>query len=137
MRDVVQLLAWILALMAAAILINTTLLRTLSEHRQLYVLHAIGLPHWFIHTAAAMENLILVGLGTALGLGAATVAGGISSEFLARYLPYAPAGDLVLLTGPLLAGIAAAALLISLLATIPPLVRLGWFSDHSALAGGN
>jgi ABC-type lipoprotein release transport system permease subunit len=136
MRDVVELLAWILALMAAAILLNTTLLRTLSEQRRLYVLHAIGLPHWFIHAAAAIENAILVSFGTGVGLGIAAAAGPASSELLASYLPYAPAGDLVLLTTPLLAGIAAIALGIALLSTIPPLMRLAWFSDLSTLRGG-
>ena len=137
MRDVVELLAWILALMAAAILLNTTLLRTLAEHRRLYVLHAIGLPHWFIHAAAAIENGVLVTLGTGVGLALATAAGGASSELLASYLPYAPAGDLVLLSGPLLGWIGAIAVGIGLLATVPPLLRLAWFSDLSTLQGGS
>lgn len=136
MRDVVDILAWVLAIMAGAILLNTTLLRTLAEHKRFYVLHAIGLQKWFIYGSAFVENLLLVALGCGLGLVSAHFAGGWSTEILTGYLPYAPDGNLIALPFSFMGSILMAAIGLGIVATIPPLIRLAWFSDLSALRRG-
>ena len=135
MRDVVRLLAWVLALMAGAVLLNTTLLRTLAEHRKMFTLHAIGISNRFIYGAAILENLLLVAGGAALGIGGAMAAGAWSSSVLTGYLPYAPSGNLVAVTPAMALAVAGAALAVGLVATLPPLLRLRWFSGVGAFRG--
>ncbi len=136
LRDVIEILAVILALMAAAILLNTTLLRTLSETRRMFVLHAIGFRRRFIYGAACLENLVLVLIGCGLGLGAAWSLGAWSTEQLVAYLPYAPKGDLVHIPANVVLAIVGGGLLIGVLATLPPLLRLRRFGDLSILREG-
>ena len=136
MEDVVGVLAWILALMAATILLNTTLLRTLGEHKRLFVLHAIGFRRRFIYGVALVENLVLGVAGAGLGVLAAIAFGGWSSELLTDYLPYAPKGDLVLVPARVSGAIVLGALVIGMLATLPPLLRIRAFGDLSSLRDG-
>ncbi|MEC9072512.1 MAG: ABC transporter permease, partial [Myxococcota bacterium] len=133
MGDVAQVLAGVLALMAAALLLNTTLLRTLGEHRRLFVLHAIGFRRRFIYGVALVENIALVVTGACLGLGCSVLFAGWSSAFLSSYLPYAPQGNLVILSGDVIGGVLGGALLIGILATLPPLARIRSYGDISAL----
>jgi len=135
MRAVVTILAWILAAMAIAILLNTALLRTLAEHKKMFILNAIGFKKTFIFTAALIENLVLVVSGAALGLIFATGLGSWSTAQLTGYLPYAPPGNLVSLSGSDFLILFVAALIGAFIATIPALIRLSWFSNLSAFRG--
>jgi ABC-type lipoprotein release transport system permease subunit len=132
MKAVVTILAWILAAMAVALLFNTALLRTLAEHKKMFILDAIGFQKRFIYAAALMENLFLVILGSLLGLLAAHFLGGWSTTLLIGYLPYAPSGNLVRVPGDLAAMILGASLIAALIATLPSLIRITWFSNVSA-----
>lgn len=136
LRDVIEVLALILAAMAAAILLNTTLLRTLGETRRMFVLHAIGFRRSFIYGAACIENLLLVLLGCVVGLGTAWLLSGWSTARLVAYLPYAPKGDLVQIPGEVTAAILIGGVVIGLLATLPPLLRLRQFGDLTILREG-
>ena len=54
---------------------------------------------------------------------------------LTGYLPYAPKGNLVMILSDVSASVALGALGLAGLATVPPLVRIGRYSDLSALRG--
>ncbi len=136
LRDVVVVLAWILAIMAAAVLLNTTLLRTLGEYKRFFVLHAIGFRRRFIFGAALVENMIIVVAGSAAGLVLSVALGGLSSRVLTGYLPYAPDGNLVDVPVPVAVAIVGGAILIGVLATVLPLLRLRRFGDLSVLREG-
>ena len=136
LQDVVAILALALALLAGLVLLNTTLLRTLAEHRRLYTLQLIGVPSWFLSVAALTESAILALVGAGVGLALAASTGHWASEELVTYLPYAPAGDLVALSPSLLLTILASALGLALLATLFPLVRVIWFADLASLREG-
>lgn len=133
LRDVVGFLASILGVMAAVILVNTALLRSLGEARRLYTLVAIGLRRRFIWAAAFVENAIVVLLGAGVGLLLAQVMGPWSSLHLARYLPYEPQGNLVEVPMALVLELLGAALALGVVATLPALVQLAWFSDLETL----
>ncbi len=135
MKDVVALLATILALLAAAILVNTSLLRVIAEHQRFAALHAIGLSRVSLVGAAAVENLLLVGSGAILGLTVAALAGGPSGELLADYLPYIPAGSLVEIPAELAGTVLLGAIVLSLVTSIVPAYRLRTLGDLSALRG--
>jgi len=135
MADVVTILAVVLALLATAILVNTTLLRVIAEHKRFVALHAIGVPRTSLALATGIENLTLVGLGAALGLLLAHVGGGLSGELLADYVPYVPAGDLVSVPLSLSLRILGGAVMLSLLTTLVPVIRLRRLGDLSDLRG--
>ena len=135
MRGVVSVLAATLMLMGAVVLVNSSLLRLLSEHKRMVVLHAIGFPGRFVYGAALIENLALVFIGTVVGLIGAPVLGRISTQVLTNYLPYDPSGDLVAISAPLALGVLCGSLLLGVLATLPAVFRLRFFSDLSALRG--
>jgi predicted lysophospholipase L1 biosynthesis ABC-type transport system permease subunit len=135
MRGVVQILASVLALMAGALLLNTGLLRSLGEHRQQAVLRAIGFPDRFVVGASLVENLLLVGLGAALGVGLASVGGMGASAVLADYLPYAPSGNLVSVSAVLGGQVMLGSAVLAGVATLPAWIRLRFFTELSALRG--
>ncbi len=124
LRDVVNLLAGFLAVLAALVLLNAALLRALTDHRQLLLLRAIGLPFRFLAAAALTETLLLVLAGTTTGLGAASALGLWSSRLLIGYLPYEPKGNLILLDAASAWGMVAAAVGLGVLATLPALYRV-------------
>jgi putative ABC transport system permease protein len=136
LRDVIALLAGALALLAGLVLLNTTLLRTLSEHRRLYTLQVIGVPGWFLAAAAVIESTLLALIGAALGLSIAAATGGWASALLVTYLPYAPSGDLIALSTELQLSILATSLALAVVATIPPVARVLWLSKLSSLREG-
>jgi putative ABC transport system permease protein len=136
LRDVIALLAGALALLAGLVLLNTTMLRTLSEHRRLYTLQVIGVPGWFLAAAAVIESTLLALIGAALGLSIAAATGGWASALLVTYLPYAPSGDLIALSTELQLSILATSLALAVVATIPPVARVLWLSKLSSLREG-
>lgn len=133
LRGVVSLLAGVLGLLGAALLGNTTLLRALSEHRRHAVLRAAGFAPAWIAAAMLVETLLLVAPGVGIGLALAGLARTPSGALLAGYLPYAPSGELVALGAPLAVLIAAAAVGLGLLATLPALLRMATGDVHRAL----
>jgi ABC-type lipoprotein release transport system permease subunit len=135
MGDVVTLLAVVLALLAAAILVNTSLLRIMAEHSRFAALHAIGLSRRSLVAAAAVENLLLVGSGALLGLALATSAGGVSGDLLSDYLPYVPAGRLVSIPPSVALLVFGGALLLSVLTSLVPAYRLRTLGDLTELRG--
>lgn len=136
MRDVASILALALALLAGLVLLLATLLRTLSEHRRLYTLRVIGVPAWFMGTAAVLESVLLALCGALLGMGLATWTGGWASGVLVDYLPYAPDGNLIALPLELGLSILGLALALAVAATLPPLARVLWLSDLQSLREG-
>ncbi len=136
LQEVVRVLAFALALLAGLVLLNATLLRTLSEHKRLYTLQLIGVPAWFIACASAIESLILALGGALLGLVGASVSGSWASAQLVDYLPYAPQGDLIELSAEIQLSVLLSALLLALLATLPPLIRVSRFAQLSSLREG-
>lgn len=124
MKDVIQVLSWILALMAGAVLLNTTLIRTLGEQRKLATLQLCGVPSGFIAAVAIAENMLLSMGGIGLGLLSAAVLRSVSVSALLNYVPYTPSGDLLALSGSLVASFFAFGVVLALVATLPPLVRL-------------
>lgn len=135
MGDVVTLLSVILALLAAAILVNTSLLRIMAEHSRFAALHAIGLSRRSLVAAAAVENLLLVGSGTLLGLALAMGGGGLTGDLLSDYLPYVPAGRLVTVPASVAALVLGGALALSLLTSLVPAYRLRSLGDLTDLRG--
>lgn len=135
MKDVVALLAVVLALLAAAILVNTSLLRLIAEHSRFAALHAIGFPRTSLAMAAAVENLMLVGTGALLGLSLAVVGGGPTGQILADYLPYVPAGSLVEIPAGVAVVVLGGALVLSLVTSLVPAFRLRRLGDLTALRG--
>jgi putative ABC transport system permease protein len=133
LREVVRLLALLLAVMAGAVLLNTALLRTLGEHRRMAVLRAIGLPLRFLAAAALVENALLAGAGALLGAAATLALAPLASVRLAAYLPYSPEGNLVALPLPLAAAVLLGALGIGVLAGAPPVLRLRRLNSVLAL----
>jgi putative ABC transport system permease protein len=135
MGDVVAILAAVLALLAAAILVNTSLLRLMSEHKRYVALHAIGLSRTSLALAAAVESLILAGAGTVLGLALASAGGRLTSMVLADYVPYVPAGELVAVPPSVSAAVLGGALGLALLTALVPMIRLRRLGDLSDLRG--
>lgn len=136
LRAVVRLLAGVLGVLGLALLLNTTLLRSLGEHRRMAVLHAIGFGPGFITGAALVESLLIVGAGAVLGLVAAPVLRPLTGARLAHYLPYAPDGNLVQLDLTTVGVVLGAATLAAVLATLPALARLRVAGPLSALRSG-
>jgi ABC-type antimicrobial peptide transport system permease subunit len=135
MGDVVAILAAVLALLAAAILVNTSLLRVMAEHKRYVALHAIGLSRTSLAMAAAVESLILAGAGTVLGLLLASLGGGLTGGLLADYVPYVPAGDLVTVPPSVSVAVLAGALGLALITALVPVIRLRHLGDLSDLRG--
>jgi putative ABC transport system permease protein len=133
LRGVVSLLTGVLGLLGAALMGNTTLLRALSEHRRHAVLRAAGFAPTWIAMAMLVETLLLLVPGVVSGLVVAALARGPTGSLLAGYLPYAPSGDLVTLSAPLLLLIGGAALALALLATAPAVLRMATGDVHRAL----
>ena len=127
--------AAVLALLAAAILVNTSLLRLIAEHSRFAALHAIGFPRTSLAMAAAVENLMLVGTGALLGLSLAVVGGGPTGQILADYLPYVPAGSLVEIPAGVAVVVLGGALVLSLVTSLVPAFRLRRLGDLTALRG--
>jgi len=136
LRSVVQLLSGFLAGLAGVVLVNTALIRALSEHRSRLMLHAIGFSHGFIGLAALVENLVLVALGVLLGTGASWLGAGAASGWMAGYLPFVPHGVLVQLDCSLVCRLGAGTFSLAVLATLPALVRLRFFGSLEDLRGG-
>ena len=136
MKDVVALLALVLALLAGAVLVNTSLLRVIADHSRFTALHAIGLSRTSLMTAAAVESLLLVGGGTVIGLLIASIAGGPSGALLADYLPYIPGGTLVEIRPEVAGMVLFGALVLSLITSLVPVLRLRSLGDLSGLRGG-
>jgi putative ABC transport system permease protein len=133
MRGVVSLMAWMLAMMASVLLVNSTMLRTLSEHKRLYLLHAIGFSSGFLVVALVVETFLIVLSGAIVGLVSTKVLGSWTTAALASYLPYTPSGNLVDLSAPLVVSVLVVSVVLSALATWPSVVRLRYFSDVNSL----
>ncbi|MEE2751374.1 MAG: ABC transporter permease [Myxococcota bacterium] len=124
LHSVVGILSGFMAVLAAAVLFNTSMLRSLAEHRRLVTLHAIGIGYGFIATAALIENLILVCSGTLLGVGLSVLLGGWSDVWLGSYLPYVPSGELVQVEFRLVGMVFLGAVGLGGIATLPALARV-------------
>jgi len=122
-----------LAMMASVLLVNSTMLRTLSEHKRLYLLHAIGFSSGFLVTALVVETVLIVLSGAIVGLVSTKVLGSWTTAALASYLPYTPSGNLVDLSAPLVVSVLVVSVVLSALATWPSVVRLRYFSDVNSL----
>ncbi len=135
LRGVVRLLSGFLVGLAGVVLVNTALVRALSEHRGRVMLHAFGFSDGFRGLAALVVNLVLVGLGAALGVGAAWGGAGLSTDWIVNSLPYAPGGVLVVLDCSLMCRGVVGAAALGVLATVPALVRLRWGGSLADLRG--
>lgn len=133
MRGVVSLLAWVLVIMASVLLVNATMLRTLSEHKRLYLLHAIGFSGSFIVGALVVETVFIVLTGAVFGLVSTEVLGQWTTSTLSNYLPYTPSGNLVDLSPSLAVTVLVLSVALGALATWPSVVRLRYFSSVNSL----
>ena len=124
LHSVVGILSGFMAVLAAAVLLNTSMLRSLAEHRRMITLHAIGIGHGFIAGAAMIENLLLVFAGAGLGVVLSLLLGGWSDAWLGGYLPYVPSGALVQVDGRLAGIVLLGSVGLGGLATLPAIVRI-------------
>ncbi len=135
MRGVVSILAWMLSIMASVLLINITMLRTLSEHKRLYLLHAIGFSGGFLVMAMVIETVMIVLSGAVLGLVSTKILGSWTTAILTSYLPYTPSGNLVDLSAALSVAVLVVSVGLGALSTWPSVVRLRYFSSVNNLRG--
>ena len=137
LHSVVGLLSGFMAVLAGAVLLNTSMLRSLAEHRRMVTLHSIGIGHGFLAAAAMIENLLLVMAGAGVGVVLSMLLGGWSDTWLGGYLPYVPSGSLVHVGGELAAAVVLGALGLGALATLPAIARIRLarlsISDRGAL----
>jgi ABC-type lipoprotein release transport system permease subunit len=136
MREMIQILAWFLGLITGAVLLNTTLLRTLGQRRKLLSLRLSGISIWFIGGVAIVESLLLAGTGLGVGVAFAWLAQGQSGEFLAQYLPYVPSGQLIRMTPQLILGVMGIGAVLAVLATLPPLLWISKATHPNSLREG-
>ena len=135
LRSVVVLLSWVLAALAALVLLNATLLKSLGAHRRLVLLHSVGFSRGFLAAATLVESLLLALCGAVFGVAIALLLSTASTGFLVEYLPYAPVGNLVAIPGALAGAVVGVALLLGALSTLPALSRIRAFSDLGDLRG--
>ena len=136
LEALVRLLAALVALMALGLLVNTALLRNLAERRRMAVLRAIGFSDFFVGGAAVIETVILVAIGLVSGLLGTLCFGEILAEHHVGNLPYIPPGNLIELDwGTMFCG-SLIGLGVGVLATVPAVVRLRWFTGVEALRDG-
>jgi hypothetical protein len=124
MAAMVVLMSSVVALLALCLLFNTALLRASAEHRQVVVLHAIGLSSLFLFLATVVESFFVVLLGLGLGALGTVAFGDVLGGALADQLPYVPDSAHVSLGSNVFLALLLAGLAFSFLSAVPRLIRL-------------
>lgn len=97
-RTLLSALAIVAGAVAILGVLNTLLAAVVERAGELSLLRAVGASRWQVMGLVTLETLLLVGLGTALGLALAVVGGSLLEETVKPFLPMAPSGSLMRLS---------------------------------------
>ena len=124
----------IIALFISAVGIMNTLIMSVNERtREFGMMKAVGASGWDVSRLIVMETLILTLIGCAVGLIVALVGSKLVESFVRGVIPYAPAGNLIVVEPWLVFACIGFALVISLLCSIYPAIKSARLTPMEAM----
>ena len=126
-----------LALVAVAVSVlsvfNTLLATVVERSDELSVMRAVGASRAQVMWLVAVEGLMLTGLGSVGGITAVALGGHGIESLVKEFMPLAPTGQLLTLSGPILAECIGIAVVAGLAASLYPAWRSGQTQPAEAL----
>lgn len=122
-RTLTSAIAAIAICIAVIGVLNTILMSVFERTKEIGVLKAIGASRSEVFRMICFETAILCGLGGVLGNVIALLGGRALQAAITRVLPYAPSGDLVIVSTTLIVGSILGSILIGLIAGMYPAAR--------------
>ncbi|MBN2209443.1 MAG: ABC transporter permease [Candidatus Coatesbacteria bacterium] len=127
----------VIAVFVAAIgVVNTILMSVFERTQEIGVMKAIGASKLDIFCLIWMETVIMCGLGGLLGNIGALLGGKVVERIVKSLLPYAPGGQIVLITPTALLISLVGAILLGLVAGIYPALRASSMRPIEAIRSG-
>ena len=102
---------------------NTILMSVFERTKQIGVMKAVGASKLNIFQIVWVETTLVCVIGGAIGSVAAVLGGSVIERVIKSILPYAPGGDLVVISFPLIGMALAGTVVVGLLAGIYPALR--------------
>jgi putative ABC transport system permease protein len=127
----------LIAIFVAVIgVINTILMSVFERTQEIGVMKALGASRFDVFQIIWTETTLICGLGGIVGGVLAVVGGNAVEHVLRRILPYAPGGQLVLITPRLLLASLLGAMLLGLIAGLYPAYRASTMRPVEAIRRG-
>ena len=124
----------IIALFISAVGIMNTLIMSVNERtREFGMMKAVGASGWDVSRLIVMETLILTLIGCAVGLIVSLAGSKLVESFVRGVIPYAPAGNLIVVEPWLVFACIGFALVISLLCSIYPAIKSARLTPMEAM----
>ncbi|MCX6005903.1 MAG: ABC transporter permease, partial [Chloroflexi bacterium] len=124
----------IIALFISAVGIMNTLIMSVNERtREFGMMKAVGASGWDVSGLIVMETLILTLIGCAVGLIVALAGSKLVESFVRGVIPYAPAGNLIVVEPWLVFACIGFALVIGLLCSIYPAIKSARLTPMEAM----
>jgi putative ABC transport system permease protein len=122
-RTLTSAIAVVAVFIAVIGVLNTILMSVFERTKEIGVLKALGASRAEVFRLIWFETLLLCGIGSVLGNVLALLGGRVLQTAITRILPYAPSGDLVVVSATLVAGSIVGSLLVGLAAGMYPAAR--------------
>jgi len=124
----------IIALFISAVGIINTLIMSVNERtREFGMMKAVGASGWDVSRLIVMETLILTLIGCAVGLIVSLAGSKLVESFVRSVIPYAPAGNLIVVEPWLVFACIGFALVIGLLCSIYPAIKSARLTPMEAM----
>ena len=124
----------IIALFISAVGIMNTLIMSVNERtREFGMMKAVGASGWDVSRLIVVETLILTLIGCAVGLIVAMAGSKLVESFVRGVIPYAPAGNLIVVEPWLVFACIGFALVIGLLCSIYPAIKTARLTPMEAM----
>jgi putative ABC transport system permease protein len=124
----------IIALFISAVGIMNTLIMSVNERtREFGMMKAVGASGWDVSRLIVMETLILTLIGCAVGLIVSLAGSKLVESFVRGVIPYAPAGNLIVVEPWLVFACIGFALVIGLLCSIYPAIKSARLTPMEAM----
>jgi putative ABC transport system permease protein len=122
-RTLTNAIAVVAVFIAVIGVVNTILMSVFERTKEIGVLKALGASRSEVFRVIWFETALLCGIGSVLGNLLALVGGRALQAAIVRVLPYAPGGDLVIVSATLVVGSIVGSLVVGLAAGVYPAAR--------------